>query len=264
MVDYVLFEPRVWRQVCVDGTLAEFLSSALFQVVRRVHCDRQVGEHDYPSFELDWRRSLASRLSAQLPITPEVVCPTIHTIIPVGVSSADALHAITVAMPKNLQNPYVVTVQSSAVDDRCGSLAITQPMHYTVVNINCVISPRLLGDVCRELRVGHKAVVHELSNMRADTNRQLSIIQTENVGMKDQLSIIRTEMATLVTRLTTADQNSSVEADVVSIECTRSGCTLMATQLFRSGKRQKQCNHCLAQVTKSKAKRRRTTINGSQ
>jgi hypothetical protein len=263
MVDYVLFEPRVWRQVCIDGTLAEFLSSALFQIVRRIHTDPQVGDQDYPSFELDWRRSLSSRLKAQLTITPEVVCPTIHTVIPVGVSSADALQALVVAMPKNLQNPYVVTVQSSAVDDRCGSLAITQPMHYTVININCVISPRLLGDVCRELRVGHKAVVHELSNMRTDTNRQLSIIQTENVGMKDQLSIIRTEMAILMTRLTTADKNISGAADTTVSECTRVGCTLMATQCFRSGKRRKQCNHCLAQVTKSKAKRKLALMHAS-
>jgi hypothetical protein len=89
MVDYSLFEHRIWQQVRVDGTLAEFLSTALYQIVRRVRHDYAITNEDYPTFELDWRRSIAMRLKALLPIAPETVCPTIHQVIPVGVEELD-------------------------------------------------------------------------------------------------------------------------------------------------------------------------------
>jgi len=63
-----------------------------------------------------------------------------------------------IAIPKNIQNPYAITVQSSAVDDQCGTIAITQPMSHTLINIDCLIDPGILVDVCRELRTGHRAV----------------------------------------------------------------------------------------------------------
>lgn len=183
-----------------------------------------------------------------------------------------AIQALEGAIPTDIQNPYTVTVQSSAVDDQCGSLAITQPMQYTVVHIKCIINPRLFVDVCRELRVGHKAVVNELSNMRkettttrTDTNRQLSIIRNENNGMKDQLSIIHSEnnglkeqlstiqneMKILLTRLIESDQHSDEP-----ISCTKLGCSLLATERFPSGKRRKQCTRCLSYANIGKVKRK--------
>lgn len=272
MVDYSLFEHRIWQQVRVDGTLAEFLSTALYQIVRRVRHEYTITNEDYPTFELAWRRSIATRLKALLPIAPETVCPTIHQVIPVGVEELDAIKALAGAIPPDIQDPYTVTVQSSAVDDQCGSLAITQPMQYTVVHIKCILNPRLLVEVCRELRIGHKAVVNELLNLRkettttrTDTNRQLSIIRNENTGMKDQLSIIhkenngmkeqlstiQTEMKLLVTRLTEQDDHQDEP-----IICTKLGCSLLATERFPSGKRRKQCARCLSYANTGKVKRK--------
>jgi hypothetical protein len=54
---------------------------------------------------------------------------------------------MNVAIPKDIQDPYAITVQTCAVDDRCGSIAITQPMQYTVVTVNCMINPGILVDV---------------------------------------------------------------------------------------------------------------------
>jgi hypothetical protein len=39
-----------------------------------------------------------------------------------------------------------------------------------MVNVNCMINPGILVDVCRELRSGHKAVVSEVHRM----NKQVS------------------------------------------------------------------------------------------
>ena len=72
--------------------------------------------------------------------------------IPIGVSSSDAMQAMEVAIPKDIKDPYAITVQSHAVDDQCGTIAITQPMQHTVVNVTCVINPGILIDACREVR----------------------------------------------------------------------------------------------------------------
>jgi hypothetical protein len=167
MVDYTLFQPRVWRNVNVEGTLEEFLSTAMFQIVRHVCNDPGVGDA-YPSFEKDWRNSMATRLKHTLSIPPEALCPSIHRVIPIGVLPEDAMQAMKVAIPKDIQNPYAITVQTNAVDDRCGSIAITQPMNYTVVYVNCMINTGLIVDVCRELRTGHRAVVSEVHSMRVE------------------------------------------------------------------------------------------------
>jgi hypothetical protein len=71
-----------------------------------------------------------------------------------------------VAIPKNIEDPYAITVRSSAVDDQCGSIAITQPFNYTVINVNCSISPGILVDVCKELWTGLKDVVAEVQSMK--------------------------------------------------------------------------------------------------
>ena len=44
MLDYALFEPRLWREVCVDGTLAAFMSTAMYQIVRRIRADPRVDD----------------------------------------------------------------------------------------------------------------------------------------------------------------------------------------------------------------------------
>ena len=257
MTDYTLFAPRVWREVCVDGTLAQFLSTALYQIHRHVQSDPGVGSGDYPSFEVDWRRSLATRLRGTLSKPPVALCPRIHRVIPVGVSSSDAIQSLQLAIPPDIQDPYAVTVQSSAIDDRCGSIAITQPMRYTVIHINCLVNPGILVDVCRELRTGHQAIVaevhsirKELSTMREETNQKLSL------------------MTTLVTRLMPGPLDTDIDTDNLDVagapvRCTKTGCHHLVTKRFRSGKRQKQCSSCLSHVVKSITKGKLKTQVGS-
>jgi hypothetical protein len=248
MVDYVLFEPRVWKNVKTDGTLKELLSTAFYQVVSRITLDTTGIDEEYPSFEQGWRRLMATQLISTLSTPPKTMCPSIHRVIPVGVSAVDAMRAMKFAIPPSIQDPYAITVQSSAVDDKCGSIAITQPMCYTVVNVNCVINPALLVEVCREIRTSHKAVVYQVHSM----NQKLCQIENTHEKtcslLKDQLRHIQSEMATLV-KLSTrhTEVASSVhhhEDDDISAMCTRVGCSRAVKKRFRSGKLHKQCTDC--------------------
>ena len=237
MVDYALFHPNVWRHVCVDGTLAEFMSTALFQIVRRVRTDPDIeADYVYPSFEKEWRGTMATRLKDSLATPPEALCPGIHRVIPIGVLPQDAMQAMTVAIPTDLQNPYAITVQSSAVDDQCGSIAISQPMQYTVVHVHCSLGSGLLFDVCRELRAGHKAVVSEVYSMRLQHEQTSS-------ELKKELATIRDDMKTLVGHL------SNNTADGVPVTgtkiCSKHTCSRVVTKRFRSGKLHRQCNECI-------------------
>jgi hypothetical protein len=266
MSDYALFLPRVWQHVCIKGTLAEFLSTALYQIVRRVQTDAGVDKGHYPTFELAWRGSLATRLANVLPTPPTALCPSIHRVIPIGVSSMDAMKAMEVAIPKDIQDPYTITVKSSAVDDQCGSIAITQPTHHTIVNINCTLDPGILIDVCRELRLGHRAVIHEVNSMKrkhdetntqlVETNKQLANMRVENeqqltntrVENNQKLNTIQKEMATIVKKLMIGGHIDQVidieEGDDEPVICSRKRCENIITKRFKSGKRQKQCVTC--------------------
>ena len=252
MLDYALFEPRRWQEVCVDGTLAAFLSTALYQLARRGRADPPVDPGAYPSFEQNWRRLLASRLQESLSLPPTTICPSIHRVIPVGVSSSDALHAMEVAIPPNLPNPYVVTVQASAVDDQCGSIAIAQPLRYTVVHLHYTVNPGILVDVCRELRLGHRAVVSEVHrmNQRHDVmSQQQETLHRKQDETNQQLAAIKHEMTALVARLTPADP-------ALDGTCSKTGCGNLVTRRFKSGKRKKQCTTCLSHFHKPHPKRK--------
>jgi hypothetical protein len=266
MIDYDLFEKEIWKYVHVNGTLKEFLSTALYQVVRRVRSDPGVDDGTYPTFEVNWRREIAPQLRRTLSIIPDALCPSIHRVIPIGVSSSDALQAMEVAIPKNIRDPYAITVQSCAVDDQCGSIAITQPMQYTVININCLINPGILVDVCRELRTGHRAVVSEVHAVRKELSALKSVLQynSENdaaqlavmtgkhtesshklSAVQDQLSVIQHEMTTLVSRLTgnNDEKNSTVNTGHGGLgTCSKTGCDQVVTKRFRSGKIHRQCS----------------------
>jgi hypothetical protein len=254
MVDYVLFEPRVWREVNVEGTLDDFLSTAMYHIVRHVRSAPQICMDEYPSFEMGWRRMFATHVNRTLSKPTMSICPDIHRVIPIGVSSADAMQAMQVAIPNDIQDPYAVTVKTSAVDDRCGSIAITQPTKHTIINVNCIINPRLLVEVCRELRVGHKAVineVHTMSNKMSGMSKQMSIMEETNLILSTKLSAIQVEMRTLMERLTVQDRRIEREEDT-DVQCTKSRCSNIVTGRFMSGKRQKQCDNCQALSVKSK------------
>jgi hypothetical protein len=245
----------------------------LYQIVRRVRSDPEVDNGAYPSFELDWRRSLATQLHAALPTPPVALCPSIHRVIPIGVSSKDAMQAMQVAIPKDIQNPYTITVKSSALDDQCGSIAITQPMTYTIINVNCTLDPGLLVDVCRELRTGHRAVVHELHSIRQEMNTKLFAVNVRHdihlSTVQGQLSTIQNEMSTLVARLSKNDHQTSQTIDNTRDEddrdaiCSRPGCPSVVTTRFRSGKRMKQCTKCQLHVGKMTTKRKARRLHSA-
>jgi hypothetical protein len=239
MVDYTLFEPRIWKNVIVDGTVEEFLSTALYQVVRRVGVDPGIGDA-FPSFEVAWRTALATKLKSALETPPEVLCPSIHRVIPIGVLPEDAMQAMKVAIPTDIQNPYAITVESAAVDDRCGSIAITQPMKHTVVHIHCTLDTGLLVEVCRELRVGHRAVVSEVQSVR----QEVRSIRSDMLAQTEQLTRLQESMATLL--LQNAATTSTVQGPRRAGQCTKNSCTRLVTKRFRSGKMHRQCSLCVA------------------
>ena len=276
MVNYDLFQPQVWKNVHVDGTLNQFLSTAMYQVVRRVRSDDRIEINAYPSFERTWRREIASRLRHDLVNPPDAVCPGIHRVIPIGVSSSDALQAMQVAIPNDLVDSYAITVQSAAIDDQCGSIVITQPMQYTVITVNCMINPGILVDVCRELRIGHKAVVDEVHSVRRELSLVKSVMinvneetsaklldmtekhnesnsllrqqhEESNSLLRQQLFSIQNEMSTLITRLTGTNNGINCPANTGDgvIKCSKRGCDRVVTKRFRSGKSPRQCPICL-------------------
>jgi hypothetical protein len=171
------------------------------------------------------------------------------------------MQAMEQAIPKDLQNPYAITVQSSAVDDRCGSIAITQPMQYTVVNVNCLITPGILVDVCRELRSGHKAVVEEvhamtrqLSQREDEMHRKLSQGEEQMNRMHQKLSTMENkheetcaaltnQLRLIVQQLTTNGTETTKPA--LDNHCSKQGCRRIVTKRFRSGKLHRQCSDCI-------------------
>jgi hypothetical protein len=243
MRDYSLFEQRVWKLVQLDGSLDAFLSTALYQVVRRVQVDADL-DLDFPSFETPWRRSLSTHLQQTLNPPPDALCPGIHRVVPVGVSSQEALQAVQGAIPKNLQNPYTITINTAAVDNHCGSIAITQPLTYTVVYVHCTVNPDILAEVCRELRVGHKAVVHEVHTMRQDQH-----------ASREKLSELKQDIARLTKLVVRATQTNRVhehEDQEQQKQCSKKRCRRPVTERFRSGKHKRQCSVCLSSLLLAK------------
>lgn len=250
MVDYSLFWPRIWRQIRLDATHSECLSTALYQVVRRVRADDPGIEGEYPSSEMEWRSLLARRLQETLPSTPDALCPTIHRVIPIGVSASDAIQAMTVAIPKDLQDPYAITLRSSAVENRCGTIAITQPQCYTVIHVHCLVDPGLLADVCRDLRTAHQDVVSGLHSLRRDNAQlrgELSSVQHTLSDVHGTLSEMREQHLLLVSLVAraTGTPGDQAEGNTVHNVCSRKKCPRIVTKRFRSGKAPQQCSNCL-------------------
>jgi hypothetical protein len=256
MVDYTLFEPRVWRSVTVDKTLNELLSTALYQVIRRVHTDHSLENGTFPSFEIDWRRGLASHLQRTLVTPPDALCPSIHRVIPIGVSSSDARQAMKVAIPKDLQDPYAITVQSSAIDDQCGSIAITQPMRYTIVNVNCIINPGILVDVCRELRTGHRAVIAEVHGM----NKQMSAMNEKLTQMEHKhqktCADLKSDWKSEIESLKELIVHGKRSHDLEPKQCTKRFCANLVVERFSGGKLKKQCVECITLANQAHKKTR--------
>jgi hypothetical protein len=66
-----------------------------------------------------------------------------------------------------------MTVESQASDDKCGSIAIVQETQHTVIHINSSVNPGAMREVCRELRLGYRSVVKELTQTKSELGAQL-------------------------------------------------------------------------------------------
>ena len=76
MTDYALFHPRVWRNVRVDGTLEEFLSSAHYQI----------------AFETEWRNTMATRLKHILATTSQPIYTPVQFLLLLGGQNGAVTH----------------------------------------------------------------------------------------------------------------------------------------------------------------------------
>jgi hypothetical protein len=232
MVDYAVFEHRIWRNVNTTGTLAEFLSTLTFQVHRRsTIMDVESTLDTFPSFESAWRRSFAGDLQQQLTPTPDTTCRALHRVLPAGVSPRDAIKCIQTAIPHDLTDPYALTVASEAADDRCGSIYITQPTHHTVVNLQCTIDPGILSEVCRELRTGHRQIVQELNTMRDG----IEVLKALIVGDKRPRDVLS------------------------SRQCSKRTCNKIVEDRFGNGELKRQCRTCISICKRTKKSRTQTT-----
>lgn len=228
MTDYAVFEPRIWRHVTIGGSIKNFLSTFMYQVLRCTTIDLESTLDTFPSFESGWRRSFAMDLQKQLKPAPDATCRGLHRVLPAGVSHQDAIKCIQTAIPNDLTDSYALTVASSAVDDQCGSICITQPTHHVVVHLQCSIDPGILSEVCRELRVGHRQLTQELVRNKHE--------------MIDGFSSLRSEIEKLK-ELIVRDKQSSSTSNTV---CSKRTCCNIVDETFGNGKVKRQCRKCIA------------------
>jgi hypothetical protein len=232
MSDYAVFQPNIWR--CVDSdpgsTIEAFLSTLMFQVHRRMSLQLDTSLDNYPSFETDWRRSLCDDLQKNLNPTPDSTCQGIHRVLPAGVSKRDAMRCIQTALPPGLTDPYALTVVSDAVDDRCGTIAITQRTHHVVVHLQCTVDPLIMSQVCGELRTGHRLIVQEMDSRFKSLQGEIEILKDLIVGgiKRPPLNDLR--------------------------QCAKKSCSRAVRDRFSDGRWKKQCPACIESGNKSRKK----------
>jgi len=250
--NYAVFEPNLRHLLRTDGTPDAFFQSVQYEVAKRSGCvvddDRL---DDFPAFELKWRRELSTKLQQSLKPSPDVTASEIHRVLPVGVLPSEALTCFQAALPLDLERPYVLTVyKRSSGDGACGSIAITQPTQHIVVNIRCTVDPAIMVDVVRELRVGYKSVVRELSQTKEEMNNKLSTIVEK---MDDRFCSLHNEIGLLKALVADASKKRPREAEsTASGICSKKTCFNVVEERFKDGELKKQCMKCLGQSKRAK------------
>lgn len=245
--DYTVFQPNIQRLLNRNGTLEEYFSSLQYQVVKRngVLADDRLD--DFPSFEVPWRRSLSAHLQTSLVPSPDVTSSAIHRVLPVGASQIEALRCFQSALPPDLKSPYVLTVESNASDDKCGSIAITQRTQHVVIHINCSVDPGILSEVCRELRLGYRSVVRELSHTKSEMDKKFVSLQEDISLLKDLVKAGSGDRK----RERDLDEDLQLKNPI----CTRRTCMNPVTDRFASGAFKKQCATCIRHSNSAKKER---------
>jgi hypothetical protein len=250
--DYKVFQPKIKRLMSTEGTPEEYCSSLHYQVVKRNNDIANETLDEYPSFEVPWRQSLSEHLQRSLVPSPEMTSLAIHRVFPVGVSSIEALQCIQSALPANLKSPYVMTVESHAVNDKCGSIAIVQEAQHFVININCNVDPGVMSEVVNELRIGIRSVVKELWETKLAIGAKLDEMNKrseENMAKLDEMNKRHAADMAIIKDLVTAgggDRKRTHDDDtqLKNPICKKKTCMNPVTERFVSGAFKKQCSSC--------------------
>jgi hypothetical protein len=189
--DYAVFEPKIQRLLNTEGTPDEYSSSLHYQVVRRNGVVSDKTLDDFPSFEVSWRRSLPAKLQNSLVPSPAMTSSAIHRVFPVGVSAIEAFHCFQSVLPADLKTPYIMTVESQASEDACGTIAIVQETQHTVVHINLNVDPGNLNEVCQELKVGYRSVVKELSHAKSEITAKLEEMDKKMASLHEDIGVLK-------------------------------------------------------------------------
>jgi hypothetical protein len=247
MRDYTVFDSKLRHLLTSDGTIDEYMQSLHFQIVKNnstISDDGSLG--DFPSFEIGWRRSLSADLQRSLVPSPQVTSSEIHRVLPIGILPVDAIQCFQSALPMDLTTPYILTVESKASDDKCGSIGITQKTHHIIMNITANVDPGIMTEVCRELRVGYRSVVQELSH----TNTQLSTIDAKFSAklsaLDTKFSALHNEIIVLKDLVKAGAGDRKRSRDETEQICSKKNCMKLVTDRFSSGVLKKQCPSCLS------------------
>ena len=238
MVDYTVFQPKILRLVNTGATIDDYYSSLNYQVIKTNSVCVDEPLDDFPSFEVPWRKSMSASLGTLLVPSPEMKSSGIHRVIPIGVNKQDAIRCFQSAIPTNIVSPYLLTVESQAIEDKCGSIAITQAKAHIVIHMHCKVDPGIMTEVCRELRVGHRAVVLEMTRTKVDTDKKLTSLHGDVKSLHDEMCIIKELLKADRKRPRVEDMEGLIQI------CKKKTCLNPVTERFGNGLFKKQCVSC--------------------
>jgi hypothetical protein len=155
--------------------------------------------------------------------------------LPVGVSAIEALRCFQSALPPDLKSPYIMTVESQAIDDKCGTVAIVQETQHFVININCSVDPGVMSVVVKELRIGYRSVVKELLQTKSEIAAQLEQMNTK---FASDMNVLKDLVAGDRKRPHTEDMRQ------MNPICRKKSCMKVVTARFDNGNYKKQCSSC--------------------
>jgi hypothetical protein len=253
MVDYSVFQPKIWQQVDTRSTLEDFLSTLTFQVHRHSTVELENTLDVFPSFEAGWRRAFSADLDKQLKPAPDRTCRGIHRVLPAGVSRDEGIKCIQTAIPRDLNEAYTLTVASTAVDDQCGSIYVTQRTQHTIIHLHCTVDPGILSQVCSELRKDNRLIVQELAKNAV----ALKVVEQNSGEITAQLASLKRDWKTEVEALKELIVHGKRSYEPDQQQCAKKFCTNVVVDRFSSGRLKKQCSECisLANQARKKAKR---------
>ncbi|MDA9932939.1 hypothetical protein N9C24_04890 [Gammaproteobacteria bacterium] len=135
--DYCVFQ----MEIPTDGTIDEYFCALQYQITKRVELDTRID--DFPTHEVEWRRSLSSKLKNELYPRPVSVSDKIHRVLPIGTAlTSDIVDLFQTILPDDLDSSYVLSVAKEASDQDGGSIFITDRTRHISAKIKCSVDFR--------------------------------------------------------------------------------------------------------------------------